>query len=433
MSWSRLKMQLYGCGENSDGALGEPRACRRRDVAFHHCAYPELDLEYTPHCPLWVLEPKKVLEGKNIRPIRCDTGSIFFEVDGDLRHFGWGSLSESQHAEVIKSGTENLVQVIRLADGFAFLLRDGNLLVARKSGSHRIDGKGIKHIAARRVDEWNPNLVSGAVAVVFADDSKTVVSWDSWQHVCSFLEDPVGSPPLSYTATFASPVVTLTPEFAALTEAGELFQWGDELPDQPFSPPDDDEESEQAEFQAHILNQPVTRWPARPPRRLDYKPRRLPLPPIKELSTGGAYTTAVTHDGDLFVMGAKSGHWPDIVDANPRKGLEFRPATIPPDKAANTQGLRIQHAAAGGRHVIAFATDGSLWSAGDGLYGQLGIGVRQFGLCTPDGVVDMEANETEEEFAVKWERMESKALKGKECVAIFAMEHQTFILTGDRD
>ncbi|OJJ95126.1 hypothetical protein ASPACDRAFT_64726 [Aspergillus aculeatus ATCC 16872] len=130
-------------------------------------------------------------------------------------------------------------------------------------------------------------------------------------------------------------------------------------------------------------------------------------------------------------MGSKSGHWPDIEDSNPREALEFQPATIPPDKPANTQRLRIQHAAAGGRHVVAVATDGSLWSAGDGLSGQLGIGVRQFGLCTPDGVVDMEANETEEEFAVKWEEMEVEALQDRECMAVFANEQQTFILTRD--
>ncbi|PYH84673.1 hypothetical protein BO82DRAFT_399501 [Aspergillus uvarum CBS 121591] len=206
-----------------------------------------------------------------------------------------------------------------------------------------------------------PNFFSGAVAVVFVDNSETVVSRDSWEHMCSFLEDPIDSPPPIYTATFASSVVKLTLEFAALTEAGEVIPWGDELPEQPSAPPDDDEEVEQAEFQAHILNQPVTGWPARLLRQLDYKPHKLPLPPIKDLSTDGAYTTAITYNGDFFVMV-----------------------------------LRIQHAAAGGRHVIAVTTGGSLWSAGDGLYGQLGIGLRQFGLCTPDGVVDMEANAIEE-------------------------------------
>ncbi|RAH42627.1 uncharacterized protein BO95DRAFT_466735 [Aspergillus brunneoviolaceus CBS 621.78] len=110
-------MQLFTCGENSDGSLGEPRACRRRNVAFHHREHPDLGLEYTPHCPLWVLRPKKVLEGKGIRPINCDTGSTFFDVDGDLRHFGWGSLSKFQRAGVMEAGTENLIHIIRLADG----------------------------------------------------------------------------------------------------------------------------------------------------------------------------------------------------------------------------------------------------------------------------------------------------------------------------
>lgn len=267
--------------------------------------------------------------------------------------------------------------------------------------------------------------------MVFADDRKTVLSWGSWQHMCSFLENPIGSPPPTHAATFASPVIQLTSEFAALTEAGEVFQWGDELLEQPPAVPDDEEGFGQAEFAARILNGPVTSWPAGPSRRLNYKPHKLPLLPIKEPSTGRAYATAITHTGDLYVMGSKRGHWPDIEDPNPGKALEFQPATIPPDKLAKTHSLRMKHAAAGGRHVVAVATDGSLWSAGDGLSGQLGIGVRQFGLCTADDVVDMEANETEEKFAVKWERMEVEALRDRECVAVFANEQQTFIFTRD--
>jgi alpha-tubulin suppressor-like RCC1 family protein len=67
--------------------------------------------------------------------------------------------------------------------------------------------------------------------------------------------------------------------------------------------------------------------------------------------------------------------------------------------------LQIVDAAAGRAHVVGLATDGSLWSAGDGLNGQLGIGTRQFGLCTGDGDTDIVANGTGEEFAVHWQRI----------------------------
>ncbi|RAH42626.1 uncharacterized protein BO95DRAFT_466734 [Aspergillus brunneoviolaceus CBS 621.78] len=256
--------------------------------------------------------------------------------------------------------------------------------------------------------------------MVFANDRKTVLSWDSWQHMCSNLENPIGNPPPIHAATFASPVIQLTSEFAALTEAGEVFQWGDELLEQPPAVPDDDEGFGQAEFAAH----PETA-------RLQAAQT---APSAHQRAIYGSRLCYCDHTHwRPLCDGFETRALPDIKDANPRKALEFQPATIPPDKLAKTHSLRMKHAAAGGRHVVAVATDGSLWSAGDGLSGQLGIGVRQFGLCTADGVVDMGANETEEKFAVKWERMEVEALRDRECVAVFANEQQTFNFTRNPD
>lgn len=99
----------------------------------------------------------------------------------------------------------------------------------------------------------------------------------------------------------------------------------------------------------------------------------------------------------------------------------------------NGEPLDIVDAAAGRTHVVALASDGSLWSAGDGLLGQLGIGIRQFGLCTPGRVIDMLANETEEEFAEDWQRMDVEGVlsAGKEWCAVFCEGDHTLVLAGD--
>lgn len=130
--------------------------------------------------------------------------------------------------------------------------------------------------------------------------------------------------------------------------------------------------------------------------------------------------------GSLFVWGYKLNRWPEIQDLNSYDEAVFKPASVPSGSRGNR--LKFKDAAAGWKHVVALAEDGSLWSTGEGVLGQLGLGLRQFGLCTEIGVIDMEANETEEEFAVNWEKMEMDMLEGKECQAVFCEPYRTFVL-----
>ncbi|OJJ35883.1 hypothetical protein ASPWEDRAFT_531814 [Aspergillus wentii DTO 134E9] len=250
--------------------------------------------------------------------------------------------------------------------------------------------------------------------------------------MCSFLEtSPPSYHPL-HTATFCSPIVKLTKEFAILTESGEVYIWGNSLPEQPPTPSDDDEEFDNALFEAAWLGTPIEidRWPSRLPVALDYEPRKLPLPPIRRLSTGACNSICITGSGQLFIWGYKHDKWPEIRDTSDKYGTELREATIP--AGSGDARLRVKDAAAGREHVVVLTEDGSLWSAGDGLYGQLGIGLRQFGLCSEGGVIDMLENYTEEEFAVDWQRMDMEALGGQKCEAVFADGENTLILTKDQ-
>ena len=91
--------------------------------------------------------------------------------------------------------------------------------------------------------------------------------------------------------------------------------------------------------------------------------------------------------GDLFVCGYKLNRWPEIQDLNSYDGAVFKQASVPSGSGGNR--LKFKDAAAGWKHVVALAEDGSLSSTGEGVLGQLGLGLRQFGLCTKDGVIDM--------------------------------------------
>ncbi|KAJ5114704.1 RCC1/BLIP-II protein [Penicillium alfredii] len=423
-------MQLFGCGENSSGYLGEPRSCMRRSVNEPHICQHNNEGENSPYCPLWVLKPREITNpSQSVRVLSCENGSTFLDVDGHLKHLGLNPLKEHQLTEMTKVWSpSSITGAVPLADGFAFLSRDGSLLTVRDSnGMHTIQGKPIQHIATRRVDLHNPNLISGAVAIVLKQDPQTVLSFDSWQPMCSFLKTPAPNYHPIHTATFSSPIVKLTSKFAALTEEGEVFIWGEKLPQQPPTPSDEDEEFEDAWFEFSFTNKPIKKWPSRAPELLDYNPRKQPLPPIQELSTGGCNNTAVSRSGQLFVWGYRSNTWPDIEDANAVNSTELKEATIP--SGSGEARLQIKNAAAGQKHVVALAVDGSLWSVGDGIYGQLGIGLKQFGLCTEDGVIDMLENETDEEFAVDWQRMDTEALEGRECESVFAEGAHTLIIT----
>ncbi|RAL03256.1 RCC1/BLIP-II [Aspergillus ibericus CBS 121593] len=425
-------MQVFGCGNNSGGNLGEPRSCGRYHISdTHQCEHNNYGKD-SPYCPLWALSPKEVFRAtQKIRIICCENDVVFYDVDGELKHRGDNPLTQHSLAEVTRSWNIGaLTSAARLADGFAFLSQDGTLSTVRDTdGVHTFRGTPIQHIATMRVDSYNPNLVSGAVAVVLKDDPRTVLSFDSWKPFRSFLEssEPSGSP--VYTTTFSSPTVQLAGHFTAMTESGEVFAWGDLLPEQPPAPPDYDEDEWTEETNAYAFDgKPIEKWPSWEPRLLNYEPKRVPLPPIATLSVGAVGNVAVSRSGQVFLWGSRRNQWPEIEDLNDANSAQFKEALIPNANAP----LKIKRAAAGRNHIVVLAVDGSLWSVGEAVHGQLGIGLRQFGLCTEGHVIDMLANETEEEFAVSWERMEMGALAGLECEDVFADGEKTLILTSSR-
>ncbi|RHZ56271.1 uncharacterized protein CDV56_105359 [Aspergillus thermomutatus] len=342
------------------------------------------------------------------------------QVEDHLRHFSHHPLDDDELAlvtdaihpsriqqAIVLSGSHRAAFLCEKGKLFILLAQDGNGQASTRLRS--IPGRQISHIAVRSARMHNPALISGAVALVLESDPRTVVSFDSWRPMIAWLADKETKHNPTHSVTFAAPIVKLTSKFAALDEAGTVHVWGEKKTVQPPDPPDEDEAFQEA-WNRHVLfDDPIQQWPSRLPEVLDYTPRSLPLPPIKKLATGGCYNVGVSRSGQLFVWGYRSDKWPEIAAVNQMSGVEFKEAVIMTDTGRR---LPIVDAAAGRAHVVALAADGSLWSAGDGLNGQLGIGTRQFGLCTGNRTTDIAANDTGEEFAVYWQKVDTAGILG---------------------
>ncbi|RHZ56940.1 hypothetical protein CDV55_103152 [Aspergillus turcosus] len=310
---------------------------------------------------------------------------------------------------IVLSGSHKAAFLCDKGQLFILLKQDGNDKHSTRLRSIR--GRQISHIAVRSARMHNPALISGAVALVLESDPRTVVSFDSWRPMIASLTDNETKQNPTHSMTVAAPIVKLTSKFAALDDAGTVHVWGEKSAVQPPDPPDEDEAFQEAWNHYVLFDDPIPRWPSRLPEALDYTPRSLPLLPIKKLATGGCYNVGVSRAGEL--------------------ASEFKEVVIMTDTGNR---LQIVDAAAGRAHVVALAADGSLWSVGDGLNGQLGIGTREFGLCTGQGNTDIAANDTGEEFAVHWQKMDTSGIldDGERCEAVFCEGDHTLIVVAAR-
>ncbi|KAI9739237.1 MAG: hypothetical protein M1834_007450 [Cirrosporium novae-zelandiae] len=438
-------MELYGCGRNDDGYLGEPRSCTRHEVHWtHECEHNNYG-EDMPYCPLWATKLKNVLTAtKSMRILKnSESDPIFLEVDGHLQGLGRGTRKDISCVELAQK-PEDIMQTILLSgkSEMAFCFADGSLQTLDKHADNTLfttyhkpyKGREILHIAARSVKTYNPMLVSGAIAIVPHANPRTILSFEAWEPFLSWLRNDPGAAEPVYSAELPSPIIQMTNEFIAVTADGQVFNWGKKTPDQPPPPPEDNEDFEDEEFSATIFGGSVSNYPSRSPERRDYNPTKVPLPAISKVASGICYNSAISNSGRLYLWGHRSKSWPEVKDVNPPDAPAYEPANI----IDNTgKPLKIVDAATGWRHVVALAEDGSLWSVGDGLMGELGIGIRQFGLCTKDGVIDMLENETDEEFAEEWQRMDvdglllddrwkwCKVFCDSDCTFVMAMKKKT--------
>lgn len=431
-------MQLYGCGENSDGYLGQPQACLRHSVGEEHCCEHNNHGRDCSYCPLWPLNLRPLTRPcQNIRIISCDDGSTFVQVDDHLKYLSHHPLDDGELALVTDAiHPSRIQQAIVLSGGHkaAFLSDNQQLYILTQDGNDRhstrlksIMRRQISHIAVRSARMLNPALISGAVALVLESDPHTVVFFDSWRPMIAWLMDNETKQGPTHSVTFAAPIVKLTSKFAALDETGTVHVWGKKSTVHAPDPPDENEAFKEVWDRYVLFGDPVRRWPSRLPEALDYTPKSLPLPPIQKMATGGCYNVGISHAGQLFIRGYKSENWREIADVNPMSAVEFKAAVIVTDTGRR---LQIVVAAEGRAHVVALAADGSLWSEGDGLNGQLGIRTGQFSLCTGYDTTDIAANDTGEGFAVHWQKVDTVEVlgEGQRCEAVLCEGDHTLIV-----
>ena len=224
-----------------------------------------------PYCHLWPLKLQPVLPScENPRVVTSDERVLIFNSNGELKdlsddHEG-GALHDEQIAQVLKSQDTNLIKgVVELSNGAAFLYLDGKLLATLTSNKNPsevstmflAEKTPILHIATKSVAHYNPNLISGAVAIVIRSDSRTVLFFDSWISLRQFLESPELNTPV-HSAVFPSPIKKMTNQYSVLTEEGEVYVWGESCDQQPPTPSDEDEGFEEADWRHTLFNEPIT-------------------------------------------------------------------------------------------------------------------------------------------------------------------------------
>lgn len=91
---------------------------------------------------------------------------------------------------------------------------------------------------------------------------------------------------------------------------------------------------------------------------------------VRQIATGGWITAAVSWENDLYVWGGRSGE-DERIAALPRGKEEVSLVDI-------GGGMDVVDAAVGEKHILVVTGDGSLWAVGDGKWGQLGSGRRDF-------------------------------------------------------
>lgn len=147
-------------------------------------------------------------------------------------------------------------------------------------------------------------------------------------------------------------------------------------------------------------------------------PARMVIPAITYLATGAAYGAAITQDGALYIFMTYTPwkvsegrsidpHLAEFHIGGPEsymfcKAYDPRLAKIRDEEPQP----KIVDVAVGNEHIVALTSEGEVYTVGEGMFGQLGVGDRQFELHSELNYL----NEAEEswEFAEKWQRLELK-------------------------
>lgn len=188
-------------------------------------------------------------------------------------------------------------------------------------------------------------------------------------------------------------------------------------------------------------------------------PQLIPFPtPIKKLVTGITIGAAISTDNNLYVFlmcNLKGTHISDLNVQNIENLYTSVPplvphlAVIPPSTTHSHPDLshitshqaspssKTVDVAVGYDHIVALTDTGEVWTVGNGMYGQLGIGPKQFDLYVESH--HEQDPEEEHEFAEEWQKVEIEAEelarmddseRGGKVVAVGAGAFSTLLVWG---
>ena len=445
-------MELYACGHNEAGNLNLPAVCVRWHILGHNpcehnnrCKTPE----DPPYCPRMATKLTRVLSTEKVRLIHSNLNSTFLDEAGRLRIFG----NEPEY--LIKSRLVNqareIVQIFEPEmNKTAFLMEDGSLWVQnfQPGGRYELCGDFEQQSPnqSRKISHLAFQYSGHSSYVIAKSRPQTVVTVDigllnllSWYHDDSDQNE-------WDTSNLPSPVVQIATNsryMIALAEDHNIYSWDIAKPLRPAerlpttlakSGRESSEgdnvfiEEEGPDMSAFLDDLPSTA-PSETLSTNTPRYEKIPLPPTTKISANYHVMAAIANDR-LYLWRDPNEkqydkHYPSISSVG-----DPNSPTLQRILGDNGEPLLIKDVSVGKSHIIALASDGSMFSIGRGWHGELGIGNRQFDL----EVKEKEGHNYDQEYAVEyaetWQKIDTEGLLAQdmEWVSVMAGDQTTFAL-----
>ena len=447
-------MELFACGHNEAGNLNLPSVCVRWHILGNnpcehnnHCKTP-VD---PPYCPRMVTKLTRVLSAERIRLIHSSLNSTFLNAGGRLRIIGnepeyfIGSNLVDKASEIVQIFEPEMTKS-------AFLMQDGSLYAQKVEPGSQHQPCGdleqqrsnqsceILHLAFQYSGESSYAIAkSGPQTVVTLEAGLQALSswyrnndeqkeWDTFDLPSAVIQ-----------------IATNSRYMIALTEDHNVYTWErskplgaaevQRLPASPAKAERKNSEVEEPSIEedgpdmssflddlpaaalSGTLSLSVSRY------------EKVPLPPVTKISASYHIVAAIANDR-LYLWRDPNEkqydkHHPTISSV----GDPSSP-TLQQILGINGEPLPIKDVSVGKSHIIALASNESMFSIGRGWHGELGIGHRQFELRVEEKESHNYDQEDAVEFAETWQEMDTEGLLGQdmEWVNVMAGDQTTFAL-----
>lgn len=445
-------MELYACGHNEAGNLNLPAVCVRWHILGNnpcehnnHCKTPE----DPPYCPRMVTTLTRVLSAENLRLIRSSLNATFLDVGGRLHIFG--SEPEYLKGSRLVDNASEIEQIFEPEiNNVAFLMEDGSFWAQNiQPGSrHQPCGDFEKQSANRNREISHLAFhYSGQSSYAIAKSRpQTVVTLESGlKNLLSWYLDKSDQNGWD-TFDLPSPVVQIATNsryMIALTKNHNVYTWERAKPLRateriPVTPAKEERESSKAddistEEDGPDMSALLDDLPSTAPSGTispDF-PRyeKLPLPPTTKISASYHIMAAIANDRLYLWRDPNEKQYDKHHPTIPSVGDPSSP-TLQQILDDNGKPLPIKDVSVGKSHIIALASNGSVFSIGRGWHGELGIGNRQFELQVEEKEGHNYDQEDAVEFAETWQKMDTEGLlrPDMEWVSVMAGDQTTFAL-----